>query len=134
MILLHSENENVMKRKKCHIPNRLHPRQKRATNDVTSRKSRIVGGAVTRIEEFPWQVSLQTGGAHVCGGSIVLNNYVLTAAHCTNVFDRPSDWEVLAGVDRSTSSFGGVKRSVVEIILGFGWVKKFLIFFKKIFF
>ena len=61
----------------------------------------------------------------------MLNNYVLTAAHCTNVFDRPSDWEVLAGVDRSTSSFGGVKRSVVEIILGFGWVKKFLIFFKK---
>lgn len=44
--------------------------------------SRIVGGYETTIEENPWQVSLQSVGSHVCGGSIIAKNWVLTAAHC----------------------------------------------------
>lgn len=44
---------------------------------------RIVGGYETNIEEHPWQVSLQYGSSHRCGGSIIGNKWILTAAHCT---------------------------------------------------
>lgn len=44
---------------------------------------RIVGGFAMNITEAPWQVSLQLGGSHFCGGSIIGNDWILTAAHCT---------------------------------------------------
>lgn len=44
---------------------------------------RIVGGQPTTIEQYPYQVSLfRVGGSHFCGGSLVSNNIVITAAHC----------------------------------------------------
>lgn len=36
---------------------------------------RIVGG-----EEFPYVVSLKLNGDHICGGSIISNNYILTVS------------------------------------------------------
>ncbi|XP_011180897.2 trypsin [Zeugodacus cucurbitae] len=44
---------------------------------------RIVNGVDTTIEEHPYQVSLQTvGGGHFCGGSIINEDTIVTAAHC----------------------------------------------------
>ncbi|XP_037941400.1 prostasin-like [Teleopsis dalmanni] len=45
---------------------------------------RIVGGQDTTINEFPWQISLQRSGSHICGGSIYNNNIILTSAHCVD--------------------------------------------------
>lgn len=42
----------------------------------------ITNGFPIQIEEAPYQVSLYYKGSHHCGGSIINNRYILTAAHC----------------------------------------------------
>nr|ACF93734.1 serine protease 1 [Hypoderma diana] len=43
---------------------------------------RIVGGITSDIKNLPWQVSIQRWGNHFCGGSILNENIIVTAAHC----------------------------------------------------
>ncbi|XP_066939680.1 venom serine protease 34-like [Macrobrachium rosenbergii] len=49
-----------------------------------NRVSKIVGGVVTELHEYPWQVAITPLGLSrpFCGGSIISDRYVLTAAHC----------------------------------------------------
>lgn len=45
--------------------------------------TRIVGGSEVRENEYPWMASLWNAKRKFfCGGSIVTDQYVLTAAHC----------------------------------------------------
>uniref|UniRef100_A0A8D2PNM0 Transmembrane serine protease 13 n=1 Tax=Zosterops lateralis melanops TaxID=1220523 RepID=A0A8D2PNM0_ZOSLA len=43
---------------------------------------RIIGGKETSVNKWPWQVSVQYGPIHICGGTIIDAQWVLTAAHC----------------------------------------------------
>ncbi|KAL4697527.1 hypothetical protein H8959_003225 [Pygathrix nigripes] len=43
---------------------------------------RIVGGALASESKWPWQVSLHFGTTHICGGTLIDAQWVLTAAHC----------------------------------------------------
>ncbi|KAG7282481.1 hypothetical protein CRUP_000477 [Coryphaenoides rupestris] len=52
--------------------------------------ARIVNGEEAVPHSWPWQVSLQqSNGFHFCGGSLINENWVVTAAHC-NVFTHPN--------------------------------------------
>ncbi|XP_018308917.1 chymotrypsin-1-like [Mycetomoellerius zeteki] len=42
----------------------------------------IVGGKDAPVDKFPYQVSLKKSGRHSCGGSIINQYTILTAAHC----------------------------------------------------
>jgi len=44
--------------------------------------SQIVGGVPAVQGDFPFIVSLQQGGSHFCGGSLLNANTVITAGHC----------------------------------------------------
>eukprot|EP00076_Gallus_gallus_P040417 XP_025005955.1 coagulation factor XI isoform X4 [Gallus gallus] len=67
----------------------------------SSRNIRIIGGTDSSPGEWPWQVSLHvklSRQRHLCGGSIISNQWILTAAHCFMSVQNPNIWRVYAGV------------------------------------
>uniref|UniRef100_A0A8D2IPE7 Peptidase S1 domain-containing protein n=1 Tax=Varanus komodoensis TaxID=61221 RepID=A0A8D2IPE7_VARKO len=71
--------------------------------DEISAGNRIIGGHDAQPGAWPWQVSLQVyhfgvGYYHVCGGSLITNNSVLTAAHCIKKWTDPAVWRVVIGL------------------------------------
>ncbi|XP_053469976.1 serine protease 33-like [Ictalurus furcatus] len=44
--------------------------------------NKIVGGGAAAPGAWPWQVSIQLRGIHFCGGSLINEIWVLSAAHC----------------------------------------------------
>jgi len=81
-----------------------------------NRATRVVGGVETEVNEYPWQAGLVTsGGTRTwCGGSLINDRYVVTAAHCT-AGNTASRIEVLLGDHRISVADGETRHTVAEI-------------------
>jgi len=42
----------------------------------------IIGGSKAALKQFPWQIYLDVDDAWLCGGSMILADWAMTAAHC----------------------------------------------------
>ena len=75
--------------------------------------SSIVGGSEASPYSLPWQVALVSSGgsSSFCGGTLISDRHVLTAAHCTSgVFD------VIVGEHTITSSSDGTRHHVCRFV------------------
>ncbi|XP_069021334.1 transmembrane protease serine 9-like [Embiotoca jacksoni] len=60
--------------------------------------SRILeGSSVATAGEWPWMASLQKNGSHVCGGTLVAVDAVMSNAACFSGSPTPSEWTVVLG-------------------------------------
>lgn len=85
--------------------------------------NRVVGGVQATPNSWPWQVSLQVGGRHTCGGSIVAPQWILSAGHCFGSFRNPSQWTVVAGEHDLRRASGREQLRHVERIISHPWYR-----------
>lgn len=45
---------------------------------------KVVGGVVTIVDDWPWQIMMKNNGRFLCGGSVLNSIWIITAAHCTD--------------------------------------------------
>jgi secreted trypsin-like serine protease len=82
--------------------------------------AKVIGGEVAAEGAWPWQAALIVGGAPVstdsqfCGGSIVMERWILTAAHCVHMAQEdgsyadlwPQDISILVGTNQLIGDSG----------------------------
>nr|XP_034171026.1 coagulation factor X-like [Osmia lignaria] len=81
------------------------------------RKTRIVGGNVTNISEYPWIVSFSKQGTFYCAGSLITRRHVLTAAHCLEGFETRSIKIILADSDRPNVDKNAIIRRIKSVAI-----------------
>lgn len=86
-----------------------------------ARNTTIVGGQLATPGEWPWQVFIHAG-PYMCGGILIHESWVLTAAHCvTDDHDQAitteAVWVVLGEYNRSAIDGTEQKITTTQIIL-----------------
>ncbi|XP_008193161.1 chymotrypsin-like proteinase 5B precursor isoform X1 [Tribolium castaneum] len=81
---------------------------------------RVVGGSTAKPGQFPFIISLRAGGnSHICGGSIIAKDWVVTAAHCV-AGGQPPAYTVVAGSNQLDSP-NATRIAVQKIIVHPDW-------------
>ncbi|XP_066497756.1 prostasin-like [Hoplias malabaricus] len=79
------------------------------------------GNSLASSGVWPWMVSLQSNGTHVCGGTLVAEQFVLSSAACLSSSSNASDWTVILGrLKQNGSNPNEVAISVKNISLSNG--------------
>ncbi|XP_044843596.1 chymotrypsin-like protease CTRL-1 [Mauremys mutica] len=94
-----------------------------AIKPVVNSLQRIVNGENAVPGSWPWQVSLQNrNGFHFCGGSLINQDWVVTAAHCE--VRAGTDVAVLGEYDRSSGAEPIQVKSIARVIPHPYWNEK----------
>ncbi|XP_037666370.1 chymotrypsin-like elastase family member 2A [Choloepus didactylus] len=84
---------------------------------------RVVGGEDAKPNSWPWQVSLQYSSSgqwhHTCGGSLIDQNWVVTAAHC--ISSSRTYRVVLGRHSLSTDEPGSLEVAVSKSVIHPDW-------------
>ncbi len=91
---------------------------KTAPIKIYDQNQKVIGGRDTTSLQHPWQVALHTRySGHLCGGSLIAKNVILTAAHCVDVFG-PRDLRIKAatvtGEQRRLKRLPRVKEVIIH--------------------
>ncbi|KAK0067733.1 transmembrane protease serine 3 [Biomphalaria pfeifferi] len=87
---------------------------------------KIVGGSQTTITKYPWQVSIRVNGYHMCGGSLINDHWVLTAAHCVTDDKETiymNQYSIVIGTSSSSTNSYSHIYSVSNILYHSGYIK-----------
>lgn len=74
---------------------------------------KIVGGDLTKIDEVPYFASILYRNDHLCGASIISDEWIISAAHCY-VDSIPSNYKIKTGSSRKSKA--GIIRKVEKLI------------------
>ncbi|XP_033745170.1 neurotrypsin-like [Pecten maximus] len=82
------------------LPNTINTGSECGQPFFNQRVKRIIGGSVSKPGAWPWQVAFRyMSGAYLCGGALINDRWVVTAAHCfKRQLNTASHWRVSVGV------------------------------------
>jgi len=63
---------------------------------------RVVNGQEATPHSWPWLISLRYNERHICGGTLIKPNWVVTAAHCVAHDENVGPYTVIVGVHDRT--------------------------------